>query len=109
VRAAAAIAAALLLAGCGSTPGEVSLETARPDRDDPRLLVVSGIHGACDRLLSLEAEETASEVRLRWPVRTSRGSCTDEGIHAVGEVRLAAPLGDRVVRDATTGEPLTAP
>lgn len=85
--------ALLLTGGCGLGWEALPITTVEVG-DDGRTLVV-GYH--CDADSSLEAEESAAEVRLSLRVYGgSRGDCAD-----VEEVKLGSPLGDRRIVDAS--------
>lgn len=83
---------ALLDSWSGSREGEV--------------VTLVGIHGACDEVQPAQAEETPREVRVRVPLRVDGRDCVDIGLTLVTDLRLDAPLGDRRLLDARTGDPL---
>ena len=62
--------------------------------------MISGIHGACDSVLPAEVTESATEVRVRVPLRVQRGDCRSIGLSLQVKVELNEPLGDRAVIDA---------
>ena len=81
----------------------------------PQDLLVEYVGGSpgCGDPHRVEVSETEDEVVLAAHVVVRHGtrltaSCDDEGVPMLQTVRLAAPLGDRVVRDATRPQ-LTVP
>ena len=89
----------------GDSTGYAPLDGAEIAISDDRL-VVSGSHGACDSLGETEVTESATEVRIRVPLRVRRGDCRSIGLLLQVEVTLEAPLEDRVVVDAERGQTL---
>ncbi len=119
----AAIASALLMAGCGAVgdsmggsvrPNEWTLVGATPD--ERHVLVTTlfgGVASDCTRWEGWEVEETADRVEIKaliWEKRFPSG-CTDDGAVETLEVALSEPLGDRELvgcerEDCVSGEPL---
>jgi hypothetical protein len=96
VRGASVVVALLLASSCGLGWKDQLISTVEVSGDERTLVV--GYH--CDVDASLDAEETADEVRLRFRVYGgNRGDCAD-----VEQVELDSPLGDRQVIDASKDE-----
>jgi len=92
-------------------PAAVSKVAELDDRD----LLVQYVGGSpgCGDPNRVEVQETKDEVTVAASVVVRHGtrlsaSCDDEGVPMLQTVRLAEPLGDRVVRDASRPE-LTVP
>ncbi len=74
---------------------------------DGRSVTVAALHGACDDGVEMDALETDHSVVLWAAVTgTQQGACPSVGLEDEVTVELAAPLGDRVLLDAFTGQPV---
>ena len=102
-----AVVPLVMTVACGGT----SLRYAELDavtlvRPLGQQLVISGWHGACDRVLEPEVVEADTEVRLRMPLLGGAGDCTAVGVSLTTTSTLERPLGDRSVINAATKERL---
>lgn len=92
---------AALVVGCsGNYIDFAPLDAAKPLPGNSRVLVITGTHGACDSVLPADVTESATEVRVRVPLRVQRGDCRSIGFSLQVEVELSQPLGNRAVIDA---------
>ncbi|MFD3512475.1 hypothetical protein [Streptomyces sp. NPDC058657] len=75
---------------------------------DGRAVTVSAVHGACDEGPVVKVLETPGSVVLSASVadRHPGGPCTKQAKFRQLTARLGNPLGDRVLLDAHTGEPV---
>ena len=75
---------------------------------DGRSVTVLALHGACDDGALVKARESGGSVVLSGYFKnpSQEGHCTKEAIGQRVTVRLARPLGDRVLLDAHTGRPI---
>ncbi|MGW3248875.1 hypothetical protein [Streptomyces sp. NPDC001070] len=74
---------------------------------DGRSVTVVAHHGACDDGPAVDVLETAGSVVLSaYVVGTSDGPCTSQLLGDEVVVKLASPLGERIVLDAFTGRPV---
>ncbi|MFE2314982.1 hypothetical protein ACFXC8_17760 [Streptomyces sp. NPDC059441] len=74
---------------------------------DGRSITVLADHGSCDSGPAVHVLETRTSVVLSASVLGARkGPCTGEMIRARVTVKLARPLGDRILLDAHTGRPV---
>lgn len=85
-----------VLSGCGQTQGANLIDGVRTDPDQQGL-VVSYTGGACDKSAHLKVTETPTRIDADVVVRSSRGSCTAEGIPRLLSARLDAPVGTRAI------------
>ena len=69
--------------------------------DSERQLVISYIGGACDASARGEAVDNGSSITVHVLVTVLNGMCTAQGIGRTAVAPLAAPWGNRVVRDLT--------
>ncbi|MFD7819515.1 hypothetical protein ACFV6E_42395 [Streptomyces sp. NPDC059785] len=103
-------------------PSELPASPIRPDRDlpgqplrrltgiaaDGRSVTVVALHGVCDDGPAVDVLETAGSAVLSALVKSREdgGTCTKQGKLEEVTVKLARPLGDRVLLDAHTGRPI---
>lgn len=75
---------------------------------DGRSVTVVAVHGVCDNGPAVDVLETHGSVVLSVSVKeqTDSGHCTKQGKLQQLKVQLGRPLGDRVLLDALTGEPI---
>ncbi|MFI1311178.1 hypothetical protein ACH4TS_13550 [Streptomyces albidoflavus] len=74
---------------------------------DGRTVTVVAWHGACDDGAVVEALESHGSVVLSGSVRGRKpGNCTKQAIEQRVTVKLERPVGERVLLDAHTGQPL---
>ncbi|MFI8908223.1 hypothetical protein ACWEJQ_15420 [Streptomyces albidoflavus] len=74
---------------------------------DGRAVTVVATHGACDDGAVVEALETRGSVVLSGSVKGRKpGNCTKQAIEQRVTVKLERPVGERVLLDAHTGQPL---
>ncbi|MEU7385011.1 MULTISPECIES: hypothetical protein [unclassified Streptomyces] len=74
---------------------------------DGRSVTVIADHGACDDGPAVAVLETDGSVVLSASVvGTKEGPCADLGLSETVTVKLDRPLGDRVLLDAFTGQPV---
>ncbi|WDV30833.1 hypothetical protein OIM90_03930 [Streptomyces sp. AD16] len=70
-------------------------------------MTVVASHGACDDGPAVEALETRDSVVLSGSVKGEEpGNCTKQAIEQRVTVKLERPVGERVLLDAHTGQPL---
>jgi hypothetical protein len=69
--------------------------------DSQRQLVISYVGGVCDVAARGEAIENGPSITVHVLVTVLNGACTAQGFDRTVTARLAAPWGDRVVRDVT--------
>lgn len=70
-------------------------------------MTVIALHGACDDGAVVEALESRGSVVLSGSVRGQEpGNCTKQAIEQRVTVKLECPVGERVLLDAHTGQPL---
>jgi hypothetical protein len=74
--------------------------------DNPDEVLAVFYSGACDRLVSAWAEETAEAARLWVTIEVSDDMCTSDLVRYRVAVPLDKPLGDREVVDGGAGGPL---
>jgi hypothetical protein len=96
----------LVLTGCVGTYTDYAVLDGVEGAPSDQEVVITGIHGACDRVRPAEVKETASEVRVRVPLAVQRGDCRSIGLSLRVEAELREPLGDRVVIDVERNERL---
>ncbi|MGW9323496.1 hypothetical protein [Streptomyces koyangensis] len=74
---------------------------------DGRAVTVIAWHGACDDGAVVEALESRGSVVLSGSVKGQKpGNCTKQAIEQRVTVKLERPVGERVLLDAHTGQPL---
>jgi hypothetical protein len=74
---------------------------------DGRSVTVIAHHGACDDGPAVDVLETAGSVVLSGSiVGTSDGACSSQLLGDEVVVKLASPVGERIVLDAYTGRPV---
>ncbi|MCK2140174.1 hypothetical protein MWG58_03850 [Streptomyces sp. WAC00276] len=74
---------------------------------DGRAVTVIAWHGACDDGAVVEALESRGSVVLSGSVKGQKpGNCTKQAIGQRVTVKLERPVGERVLLDAHTGQPL---
>lgn len=74
---------------------------------DGRAVTVIALHGACDDGAVVEALESRGSVVLSGSVRGQKpGNCTKQAVEQRVTVKLERPVGERVLLDAHTGQPL---
>ncbi|MGA4855715.1 hypothetical protein ACPCAB_03435 [Streptomyces koyangensis] len=74
---------------------------------DGRAVTVIAWHGACDDGAVVEALESRGSVVLSGSVKGWKpGNCTKQAIEQRVTVKLERPVGERVLLDAHTGQPL---
>ncbi|MEU6106843.1 hypothetical protein ABZ853_00340 [Streptomyces albidoflavus] len=74
---------------------------------DGRAVTVVAWHGACDDGAVVEALESRGSVVLSGSVKGQKpGNCTKQAIEQRVTVKLERPVGERVLLDAHTGQPL---
>ncbi|MGI5452040.1 hypothetical protein ACQEWB_02415 [Streptomyces sp. CA-249302] len=75
--------------------------------DDGRSVTVLAGHGACDDGPAVDVLETDATVVLSASITGAKdGSCTAQLLYKKVPVKLARPLGDRILLDAFTGAPI---
>jgi hypothetical protein len=88
----------VVCSGCGSDAPSIVIVYGDPDSTQLEVGV-----DVCNRNPSVDAEETAEEVRLTATADEPSGDGEDDCRDSV-VLTLEAPLGDRVVIDESTGE-----
>ncbi|MET8331562.1 hypothetical protein [Streptomyces sp. NPDC005181] len=78
---------------------------------DGRSVTVVALHGVCDDGPVVDVLETSGSVVLSASVKYRRdgGDCTKQARMQQVTVKLERPVGDRVLLDAHTGQPVAAP
>jgi hypothetical protein len=84
--------------GCGSDPPTIDIVYGDPESTHLWVSV-----NTCNRNPSVEAEETAEEVRLTATADEPSGDGEDDCLDS-DDLTLETPLGDRIVVDDSTGE-----
>ncbi|MFB7715498.1 hypothetical protein [Streptomyces sp. NPDC056105] len=76
--------------------------------DDGRSVTVVALHGVCDDVSEVDVLETRGSVVLSATVTGHEGgaTCTKQARMQQVTVKLERPLGDRVLLDARTGQPV---
>jgi hypothetical protein len=91
--------------GTGTSRGYASLDGVRVADDGTRLTLV-GLHGACDRVLPADVDESPGDIRVRVPLDVEDGDCPAVALQLEVVVTLDAPVAERTIVDDRTGEPL---
>ncbi|GAA1217904.1 hypothetical protein GCM10009578_070600 [Streptomyces rhizosphaericus] len=74
---------------------------------DGRSITVKATHGACDDGPVVKALETSESIVLYASVAGARsGACSSEMIEQSVRVQMRKPLGDRILLDALSGQPV---
>ncbi|MFB6677566.1 hypothetical protein ACFCWG_35190 [Streptomyces sp. NPDC056390] len=76
--------------------------------DDGRSVTVVALHGVCDDGVEMDVLETHGSVVLSTTVKGHEGgaTCTKQARMQQVTVKLERPVGDRVLLDARTGQPV---
>jgi len=91
--------------GTGTSRAYASLDGVRVADDGTRLTLV-GLHGACDRVLPADVDESSREIRVTVPLDVEDGVCEAVGLSLEVVVALDSPVAQRTIVDGRTGEPL---
>ena len=75
---------------------------------DGRSVTVVALHGVCDDGAAVDVLETSGSVVLSASVKDHKdsGTCTKQAKMQQVTVKLERPVGDRVLLDARTGQPV---
>lgn len=89
---------AVMLIGCGLATSVVPIHEALIEADDTTVRLVVG---ACATEWTTSVLEDSERVTIEVTARTKSGDCGFEDV-----VELSSPLGNRVIVDASNGEPV---